>query len=123
MDTPKKSEMADILLQKLNDPSLLMTSGLVDGEERKDAAGKTFPVIEPSSGKVLNWCADLSKKDLIDALDSAQVGSAKLFESTTAKQRGLILKEFCRLILLNADDCKCPSLSPPPPIESTNGIN
>ncbi|OQD85580.1 hypothetical protein PENSOL_c097G09152 [Penicillium solitum] len=96
--------MTDILLQKPNDPSLLVKSGLVNGEERKDAAGKTFPVIEPSSGKVLNWCADLSKKDLIDALDSAQVGSAKLFESTTAKQRGLILKEFCRLILLNADD-------------------
>ncbi|OQD72716.1 hypothetical protein PENDEC_c019G06031 [Penicillium decumbens] len=96
--------MADILLQKLNDPSLLVPSGLVNEEERKDAAGKTFPVIEPSSGKVLTWCADLSKKDLIAALDSAQAGSAKLFESTTAKQRGLILKEFCRLILLNADD-------------------
>lgn len=90
-------------LDELQDKTLFITSGLVSGEWR---FGTTqFPVYEPASATILSSCSDLTHDDLIQAIDSAEVGSKKFFESTTAKQRGEILRRWFDLVVSNADDC------------------
>lgn len=106
MDPAKQHDLSKSLLGLLKDPSLFVQSGLIDGIERNGAAGRTFPVTEPSSGEILAHCADLSKDDIIDAVNVAEQGFSTFFETTSAKERGVILKEFHRLIVSNVDDCK-----------------
>ncbi|KAK1472332.1 hypothetical protein CTAM01_16396 [Colletotrichum tamarilloi] len=95
--------MADVFA-KLQDKSLLISSGLVAGEWKNGQDGKTFPVYEPSSATVLQECANLSRQDFIDAIESAKKGSAKFHESTTAKERGALLRKWFDLVIANADD-------------------
>ncbi|RHZ55832.1 NAD-dependent succinate-semialdehyde dehydrogenase [Aspergillus thermomutatus] len=91
-------------LLDLKNPALLVTSGLINGQEIKGAEGKTFPVIEPSSATVLAHCADLSKEHIIAAIEAADKGYVTYYETTTARERGLFLKKFYHLMLDNADD-------------------
>ncbi|KAG2000973.1 hypothetical protein GB937_010633 [Aspergillus fischeri] len=91
-------------LLDLKNPALLVTSGLINGQEIKGAEGKTFPVIEPSSATVLAHCADLSKENIIAAIEAADKGYVTYYETTTARERGLFLKKFYHLMLDNADD-------------------
>ncbi|KAK6227419.1 hypothetical protein QIS74_00974 [Colletotrichum tabaci] len=95
--------MADVFA-KLQDKSLLVTSGLVAGEWKTGQDGKTFPVYEPSSATVLQECANLSRQDFVDAIESAKKGSANFHESTTAKERGALLRKWYDLVIANADD-------------------
>ncbi|OBT97396.1 hypothetical protein VE01_04369 [Pseudogymnoascus verrucosus] len=88
----------------LRDPSLLVTDGLVAGQWRTGASGKTFSVTEPSSGEELSRCADLALLDFVEAIDSAYIGYQKFYSSTTAKERGGLLRRWNDLILENADD-------------------
>lgn len=106
-------------LHKLKNPELFVMSGLVNGQETQAADGKTFPVIEPASATLLAHCADLSEPDIVAAIDAADEGYVKFYESTTAKERGILLKKLYQLIMDNAEDCtlkplpfvpKCPKL-------------
>lgn len=89
---------------ELKDPSLFITKGLINGKWRSAAADKTFPVSEPSTGDVLASCADMSLADFQEAIDSAHEGYSKFFTSTTAKERGLILRRWFDLIIKNSED-------------------
>ncbi|KAK1625542.1 aldehyde dehydrogenase domain-containing protein [Colletotrichum phormii] len=95
--------MADVFA-KLQDKSLLVSSGLVAGEWKNGQDDKTFLVYEPSSATVLQECANLSRQDFIGAIESAKKGSAKFHESTTAKERGALLRKWSDLVIANADD-------------------
>ncbi|GKT83819.1 succinate-semialdehyde dehydrogenase [Colletotrichum tofieldiae] len=95
--------MADAF-NKLQDKSLLVVCGLVAGEWKNGQDGKTFPVYEPSSATVLQECANLSRQDFIAAIESAKKGSATFYESTTAKERGALLRKWYDLVITNADD-------------------
>ncbi|RBQ69319.1 hypothetical protein FVER14953_04334 [Fusarium verticillioides] len=88
----------------LNDPSLFVTEGLVAGKWRPGAEGKTFSVTEPSSGQELARCADLGLPDFIEAIDAAHKGYKEFSASTTAKERGVLLRKWNDLILSNVDD-------------------
>ncbi|TQN65522.1 Succinate-semialdehyde dehydrogenase [NADP(+)], partial [Colletotrichum shisoi] len=77
--------MADVFA-KLQDKSLLVTSGLVAGERKTGRDGKTFPVYEPLQ-------RDVQRK-----------GSANFHESTTATEREALLRKWCDLVIANADD-------------------
>lgn len=96
--------MASEVLQKLSDPSLLVTAGLVSGQWRAPE-GKTFQVYEPSSGTVLRDCANLGRQDFLDAIDSAEVGTQKFHQEKTAKERGAILRKWFDLVTANTSDC------------------
>lgn len=98
--------MADVFA-KLQDKSLLISSGLVAGDWKNGQDGKTFPVYEPSSATVLQEIANLGRQDFVDAIESAKTGTAKFYESTTAKERGALLRKWYDLVMANADDCKC----------------
>ncbi|CAI7602407.1 unnamed protein product [Penicillium viridicatum] len=88
----------------LQDPTLFESRGLINGEWIESPNGKTFPVYEPASGRVLNHCADFGKQDIRDAVDKALDGFEKFFCSTTAKQRGQILRTWGELIIKNKID-------------------
>lgn len=90
----------------LRDPSLLNSQGLIGGTWKSAPLDKTFPVIEPSTGDVLRQCADFSKQDFIDAIESAHDGYQDFYSSTTAKERGVILRKWNDLILANSEDCE-----------------
>jgi succinate-semialdehyde dehydrogenase/glutarate-semialdehyde dehydrogenase len=103
------SILEDEILPKgmnLKDKSLFVTKGLVNGQWKDASAKKTFPVYEPSSAEVLSQCADMSLSDFQEAIDSASIGYLKFFTSTTAKERGAILRKWYDLIVANADDSK-----------------
>ena len=104
--TAPASELLDV-----KNPALLVMSVLINGQEVKGNKGKTFPVIEPSSGTVLAQCADLSKEHIISAIEAADKGYVTYYKSTTARERGQLLKKFHQRILDNADDCKLNLLS------------
>ncbi|KAM0713408.1 hypothetical protein Q7P37_010370 [Cladosporium fusiforme] len=91
-------------LEQVKDQSLVITSGLVAGKWRSGNNGKTFPVFDPSTGAVLKECADLGKQDFLDAIESAKQGTSRFFESTTAKERGAILRRWFDSIIANADN-------------------
>jgi succinate-semialdehyde dehydrogenase/glutarate-semialdehyde dehydrogenase len=88
----------------LSNPSLWDTRGLIAGSWTHAANNKTFPVIEPSSGAVLGDCSDFSKDDFVTAIESAHTGYKKFYASTTAKERGVLLRKWNDLILANASD-------------------
>jgi succinate-semialdehyde dehydrogenase/glutarate-semialdehyde dehydrogenase len=88
----------------LKNPSLFISNGLVAGQWRAGASEKAFSVIEPSSGKELSTCADLALPDFIEAIDSAYDGYKIFSTSTTAKERGILLRQWNDLILENVDD-------------------
>ncbi|KAH8701265.1 aldehyde dehydrogenase domain-containing protein [Phaeosphaeriaceae sp. PMI808] len=88
----------------LRDGSLFVTDGLVAGQWRKGAGGKSFSVTDPSSREELSRCADLALPDFIEAIDNAYTGYQNFYNSTTAKERGGLLRCWHDLILQNADD-------------------
>ncbi|KAF7563313.1 hypothetical protein G7046_g810 [Stylonectria norvegica] len=88
----------------IQNTSLLDNRGLVAGEWKNARSGKTFPVYEPSSGEVLRECADLGLEDFVAAIDSADAGFREFSTSTTAKERGAMLRKWYELILENLED-------------------
>jgi succinate-semialdehyde dehydrogenase / glutarate-semialdehyde dehydrogenase len=94
--------MASLLSSNVKDKSLVVASGLVAGEWREGK--RKFPVTEPSSNTTLLECADLEQQDFIDAIQSAKVGTRDFYESTTAKDRGNLLRKWHDLISANASD-------------------
>lgn len=91
----------------ITNKDLFDTRGLVAGSWKTPEDGKSFPVYEPSSGKVLRQCSDFGHQDFIDAIDVADKGYRHFWSSTTAKERGSLLRAWYEQILENADDCEC----------------
>jgi succinate-semialdehyde dehydrogenase/glutarate-semialdehyde dehydrogenase len=93
-----------VLSSQVKDQSLIVSSGLVNGEWRTGANGKTFNVSEPSTNTTLLECADLDKQDFVDAIASAKIGTKEFHENTTAKERGALLRKWYDLIIANSAD-------------------
>lgn len=91
---------------KLKDPSLFDGRGLLNGQWRHASLQKQFPVYEPSSGQVLGFCADLSVAEFREAIESAHHGYKQYYSSTTAKERGSLLRRWNELILESVEDCE-----------------
>ena len=89
----------------IKEQRLLETRGLVAGQWRTAKDGKTFSVYEPSSGDVLRECSDLGHADFLEAIDSAELGYREFSKSTTAKERGQLLRRWHDLMIANVDDC------------------
>lgn len=50
----------------------------------------------------------LGLDDFIQAIDSAETGFKEYYLSTTARERGVILRRWYNLIVHNAEDCTPP---------------
>jgi succinate-semialdehyde dehydrogenase/glutarate-semialdehyde dehydrogenase len=90
----------------LRDLSLFDSQGLIAGTWKSAPLGKSFSVIEPSSGNVLGQCANFGSDDFVQAIDFAYDGYQQFYASTTAKERGSILRRWNDLILENSEDRK-----------------
>lgn len=91
---------------RLQDRSLVISEGLIAGEWKHAKGNKTFPVINPATGAILQECADLDRTAFIDAIRSAKCGTKAFSERTTAKERGSILRRWHDLVMANYLDSK-----------------
>lgn len=66
----------------------------------------TIPTIEPSTDTVLGTVSNCELADFKKAIDSAEKAQEEFYESTTATQRGTLLRKWFNLIMANQDDCK-----------------
>lgn len=85
----------------LKDPSLLETRAYVAGEWRKGE--KTFPVVNPATGKEFARVADMGADAVREAIDAAYVAQ-KAWAAKTAKERCSILLKWQELMLENTED-------------------
>lgn len=99
-------QSAGILTQLLKNPEIAPTEAFLAGQWKSAVNGKTFPVYEPSSETVLRHCEDMTREDFLVAIDSADEGSRRFYETSTASERGAILKKLYQLLLDNVEDCE-----------------
>lgn len=83
--------------------STVPTGLLIDGAWRPAAAGGTFAVEDPATGKVLSTLASATDVDALAALDAAErAGSA--WERTAPRQRAEILRRAYELVTARTED-------------------
>ncbi len=87
----------------LNDPTLLLSKGLVGGEWIDADSGATFDVVNPADGSTLAGVADLGVAETRRAIEAAQIAQRGWAERT-AKERGAILRRWYELLLENQED-------------------
>lgn len=92
------------LTSKLKDSSLATDKALVAGEwiGRSDS-GKTFDVVNPSSGAVIATLPDMNRTEAARAIEAAHKAQ-KSWAKKTAKERASILRRLYDLVVENADD-------------------
>lgn len=86
---------------QLNDPSLLVTGVLIDGEF-KDLKNK-FDITNPATGEVIASVSDADVDITKRAIDSAH-SAQKLWAKTPAKTRSQVLRRLFDLVMKNQDD-------------------
>ena len=91
------------LKSMLKDKSLLKTEAYINGKWLMAKTGKTFPVLNPSTGEVIVEVPDMGVEDLKEAIDGAY-RAQKIWAAKTGKERSEILKKWHRLMIENADD-------------------
>jgi succinate-semialdehyde dehydrogenase / glutarate-semialdehyde dehydrogenase len=92
------------LAEMLKDPSLLITSAYVAGSWMKAApSGKTFDVLNPSTGELITALPDLGVDETKAAIDAAYVAQ-KDWAAKTGKERASVLRKLYDLMVANADD-------------------
>lgn len=95
--------MTHPLKTALKDPSLLVSKAFVAGKWVDASDGKTFAVTDPFDGALIANVASLSREDVHDAIDQAEIAQ-KEWAKRTAKERTKALKAWFDLIIANADD-------------------
>lgn len=95
--------MTHPLKTALKDPSLLVSKAFVAGKWVDASDGKTFTVTDPFDGALIANVASLSRSDVHDAIDQAEIAQ-KEWAKRTAKERAKGLKAWFDLIIANADD-------------------
>ena len=92
------------LASMLKDPSLLVTSAYVGGSWMKAApSGKTFDVLNPSTGEKITSLPDLGVEETKAAIDAAYEAQ-KSWAAKTGKERAAVLRKLYDLMVANADD-------------------
>ena len=88
-------------LSLLNDPSLLKTDGLINGQWV--AGNARFEVLDPSNGQLLTTVANLGPAHATQAIAAANA-AWPAWRSKTAKERSIILRQWFDLLIANQDD-------------------
>jgi succinate-semialdehyde dehydrogenase/glutarate-semialdehyde dehydrogenase len=92
------------LAEMLKNPELLVTEALVGGSWVSAAqTGKSFDVLNPSTGAVIATLPDLGVEETRTAIDAAYVAQ-KDWARKTGKERAAVLRKFNDLMVANADD-------------------
>ena len=88
-------------LSLLNDPSLLKTDGLINGQWVKGAS--RFDVHDPATGNKLCDVANLGAADAQAAIDAANA-AWPAWRNKTGKERSIILRKWYDLLMANVED-------------------
>jgi succinate-semialdehyde dehydrogenase/glutarate-semialdehyde dehydrogenase len=88
-------------LAQLNDPTLLKTDALVNGQWVKGAA--RFDVNDPATGAKLADVANLGAADAEKAIAAAEA-AWPAWRGQTAKERGILLRKWFDLLMANQED-------------------
>jgi succinate-semialdehyde dehydrogenase / glutarate-semialdehyde dehydrogenase len=88
-------------LALLNDPTLLKTDGLVNGQWL--AGSSRFDVLDPATGQKLADVANLGPAEAQTAIDAANA-AWPAWRNKTAKERAIILRQWFNLLMANQDD-------------------
>jgi len=88
-------------LSLLNDPSLLKTDGLINGQWISGAS--RFAVHDPATGQLLAEVANLGPQDAQAAISAANA-AWPAWRSKTAKERSIILRKWYDLLMQHQDD-------------------
>lgn len=91
------------LANMLNDPSLLETRGYLAGNWVSGDKNQTFDVINPARGDTIAKVANLSRKQISAAIDSAYEAQ-KEWANRTGKERANILRRWFDLMMENSED-------------------
>ncbi len=94
-------DMKTAPLSLLNDPSLLKTDALINGQWLKGSS--RFDVHDPSTGKKLTDVANLGTADASAAIDAANA-AWPAWRNKTAKERCTILRKWFDLLMANQED-------------------
>ncbi len=94
--------IADSLLSRLSDPSLLPAAGLVAGEWL-DRAPARFQVTNPATGETIAALPDLGAAETARAIAAAHAAQPE-WAARTGKERAAILRRLFDLMVENADD-------------------
>ncbi len=88
---------------KLKDNGLLKSDAFINGRFVSANGGKTFDVINPSTGKTIAQVADFGAEGIKEAIDAAEA-ARPAWAAKTAKERAAILRKWYDLCLEHADD-------------------
>lgn len=88
-------------LSTLNDPGLLKTDGLIDGQWL--AGSSRFDVIDPATGAKLAAVANFGPPEAESAIAAANRAWAP-WKNKTAKERSVLLRKWFELLLAHRDD-------------------
>lgn len=92
------------LANMLKNPDLLISAAFVAGEWVKTAPdGKSFDVLNPSTGDVITSLPDLGVAETKAAIDAAYLAQ-KDWAKKTGKERAAVLRKLYDLMVANADD-------------------
>ena len=94
-------DMKTAPLSLLNDPSLLKTDALINGQGLKGSS--RVDVHDPSTGKKLTDVANLGTADASTAIDAANA-AWPAWRNKTAKERCTILRKWFDLLMANQED-------------------
>jgi succinate-semialdehyde dehydrogenase/glutarate-semialdehyde dehydrogenase len=95
--------IAESLVSRLADPSLVREQAFLAGEWADSAQGKKIAVRNPSTGEVLAEVADMSIEQIRHAIVEADKAQ-KLWAQATGKERALILRRWFDLVMANQHD-------------------
>ncbi len=94
-------DMKTVPLSLLNDPSLLKTDALINGNWVKGES--RFDVHDPATGQKLADVANLTAKDAEVALDAANAAWLA-WRNKTSKERSILLRKWFDLLMANQED-------------------
>jgi len=90
-------------LSLLNDPTLLKTEALINGQWVKGGSAARFDVQDPSNGNKLADVANLGPKDAELAVAAANA-AWPAWRSKTGKERSIILRKWFDLLMAHQED-------------------
>ena len=88
---------------RLKKKKLLKNKAYINGAWVDAKSGKSFEVVNPSNGQVIASVPDLDVNDARIAIDAAHEAFPH-WSKKTAKERSILLNQFYKLMLENADD-------------------
>ncbi|PVH71349.1 aldehyde dehydrogenase [Cadophora sp. DSE1049] len=89
-------------ISQLVDKSLFVSDAFVDGAWI--GGSETFDVFEPVGGSRISQVASLNERDFETAIESARAAQEQYYTSTTASQRGALLRTWYELVIKNKKD-------------------